>query len=546
MNAVSPSVSAEQIWAEYEKGIAFNEQINLYDTVRVNEDFFIGKQWEGVRANGLPTPVFNFIKRIILFLVASTATDNITMAASPMFAALPAMPSPQGADNTASVQVLCEVINAQFDALFEQNKTGALVRDFTRDAAVRGDACIYSWFDPDAETGQAAKGTIRTQILENTRVIFGNPNLREVEAQPFLIISRRERVEDVCRQAAENGLDPHAVRPDADEVGDRFDALSDGKVTTLTRFWRRDGGIWWAKCVRESMICPERDSGMRRYPIVWLCWDHVSNCYHGQAAVTGLIPNQIFVNKVFAMTMLSLMTTAFPKVVYDRSRVSQWDAGVGKAIPVNGGGVDNVAKTVDPAAVSPQIGQFIDLAVSMTKEFSGATDAALGNVKPENTSAIVALQKASSVPMELVKQDLFQAVEDLGHIWLDQMRAYYGLRYVSLPPSEEEKQRAAQLGFPLQDRPRPVLFDFSILGDVPLSLKLDVGGSAYWSEISQINTLENLLTLGKISTVDFLERMPNGYVSNQEELIETLKAREQAAYEQQAQARQAPADQPVL
>ena len=64
---------------------------------------------------------------------------------------------------------------------------------------------------------------------------------------------------------------------------------------------------------------------------------------------------------------------------------------------------------------------------------------------------------------------------------------------------------------------------------MPLSIKLDVGGSAYWSEIAQINTLDNLLTQGKISVIDYLERVPNGYISDQQQLIETLKEREAAA-----------------
>ena len=51
-------VTAESVWKEYEKGLAFKAQIGLFETVRVNENFFIGKQWEGVASNGLPTPVF--------------------------------------------------------------------------------------------------------------------------------------------------------------------------------------------------------------------------------------------------------------------------------------------------------------------------------------------------------------------------------------------------------------------------------------------------------------------------------------------------------
>jgi len=53
---------AESVWKEYQKGLGFNAQQNLYATVRTNENFFIGRQWEGVEAGGLPTPVFNFLK----------------------------------------------------------------------------------------------------------------------------------------------------------------------------------------------------------------------------------------------------------------------------------------------------------------------------------------------------------------------------------------------------------------------------------------------------------------------------------------------------
>ena len=55
----------EEIQKRYEKAYGFNQQIGLYDTVKVNEDFFIGNQWEGVESNGLPSPAWdddNFVE----------------------------------------------------------------------------------------------------------------------------------------------------------------------------------------------------------------------------------------------------------------------------------------------------------------------------------------------------------------------------------------------------------------------------------------------------------------------------------------------------
>ena len=63
-------------------------------------------------------------------------------------------------------------------------------------------------------------------------------------------------------------------------------------------------------------------------------------------------------NKLWAMSQLSLMTTAFPKVVYDATRVGKWDNRIGAAIGIQGGDVNNVAKIIDPASISPQISQF--------------------------------------------------------------------------------------------------------------------------------------------------------------------------------------------
>lgn len=497
-------LSPERVFRELEKGVAFNHHIDLYETVRANEDFYIGRQWEGVRSNGLPTPVFNFIKRVVMYLVASTATDNVKLSTSPL-------PS-TGKLGTSEMEQLCSIVNHQFEALFEQNKVSRQIRAFMRNAAVDGDGCIYTWFDPEAETGQAAKGVIRMEIMENTRVLFGNPNRAEVQMQPYILLTRRECVSDVQRRAQQMGGRPDLIRADADENRDRFDAMAGDKVTLVTRLWKDSstGTIHAMECTRDAIVRPHWDTHMKYYPLVWMSWDTVQNCYHGQAAVTGLIPNQIFVNKAYAMSMISLMTTAYPKIVYDKTRVGSWNNGVGQAIGVNGGDVSTVAKAIDPATISPQISQFIESAINYTKEFMGATDAALGDVKPDNTSAIIALQKASAVPMELVKQNLFQCLEDLGSIWLDMMRVCYGCRYVQMDANGVEQT---------------MVFDFSNLEAYPLSLKLDVGGSAYWSEITQMQTLDNLLMAGKIDVVDYLERIPNGYIANQQELIEKLKQR---------------------
>ena len=500
-------MTPQKVSKEYEAGLSFNQGIDLYDCVQTNENFFIGKQWEGVKSNGLPTPVFNFLKRVVLFSVANVSTDNLKLHAKrlPSSGQLPA--------NMA--ELLADILNDQFAAIFEYNKMGSCIREFCRNAAVDADGCTYTYWDSGVDTGQPSKGAIRTEVLMNTQVMFGNPNSRDVQSQPYILIERRMLVKDAKRRAKANGSESYLITSDEKESGDpHLDNLGGDKVTVLLRLWRDEdtGTIHGYECTRNAEIRKPWDLGIKLYPITWMNWDYVQDCYHGQAMITGLIPNQIFVNKLFAMSMISLMTLAYPKVVFDKTKVSKWSNRVGAAIAVNGN-VDNVAKIMDPASISPQISQFIDIAIGYTQKFLGASDVALGDTRPDNTSAIIALQRAAATPMELTKQNLLQSIEDLGRIYMEFMSEYYGNRFVEVPgPNGQGKVI--------------VPFDFSILKEIPFTVELDVGASSYWSEIASMQTLDNLLMQGKISTVEYLKRIPAGQITDRETLIAVLEEQE--------------------
>lgn len=513
----------KEINERYEKAYRFKEQIGLYDTVRVNEDFFIGKQWEGVQANGLPTPTFNFLKQVVLFQVSTITSDNLAMQAS----ALPSVSS----YTSAEIEKITEIINHQYAAIIERNRIVTRLREFLRNAAVDGDGCMYFYFDPEVENGQSVKGEIAAEILENTRVCFGNPNCRDVQAQPYIILSRRELVDDVrhlAKQYIEDGVcemgDPQAITPDSEKFQNKYDSYTDDKVTVLTYFYkdRETKTVWCAEATEKGMLRDPYDTGYSLYPLVWLSWDYIHDCYHGQAMITGLIPNQKFINKMFAMVGVSLLTTAFPKVIYDKNRIRSWNGGVGTAVGVNGN-VDNVAKTIDGATVNPQIAQFMELCINKTRSFLGASDVAMGDSRPDNTSAIIALQRAANTPMEMTKQNMYQCVEDMGHIWRDMMAVKYGERKVEVSMSMD-KPGQQPLGMDMPPKTFQVDFDFARLKEFPIAIKQDVGASSYWSEMANMQTLDNLLMNHHITLKQYLDRLPSGYISKKQELIQDIEA----------------------
>jgi hypothetical protein len=61
-----------------------------------------------------------------------------------------------------------------------------------------------------------------------------------------------------------------------------------------------------------------------------------------------------------------------------------------------------------------------------------------------------------------------------------------------------------------------------------------VGESSYWSEIAAIQTLDNLLAQGHIDIIAYLERVPDEYIPQKEELLTQIKQNMQMQAEQQA------------
>lgn len=168
----------EEIQKNYEAAYGFNQQIGLYDQVTVNENFYIGNQWKGVDSGGLPTPTFNMFKRVINFQVSTITSDNLVIRAVPMPSTSPA--------SMKELEQVADIVSHQFAAIVKRNRVVGLNREFLRNAAVTGDGCMHFYFDPDIENGQDVKGEIVAEVIDNLRCMFGNPNCREVQKQPWI------------------------------------------------------------------------------------------------------------------------------------------------------------------------------------------------------------------------------------------------------------------------------------------------------------------------------------------------------------------------
>ena len=294
------------------------------------------------------------------------------------------------------------------------------------------------------------------------------------------------------------------------------------------------------KATRNTVIYENVDTGLSHYPIAWGNWEKQKNQYHGRALVTGLVPNQIFINSMFATAMRHQQLMAFPKTIYNADIISAWTNEVGQAIGVRGlqpgQPISQVAYNLQPAEMSNQIFGLIDKAMAYTKECLGATDAQMGNVKPDNTSALMVLQTNAEVPLENIRSGMYEWIEDIGAIILDFMGTYYGKRPVVVDQEFEEIVQGPG-GIPVIDPMtgqmqtqkfvRKVVkeFDFSQFKHLWLNLRVDVGATTYFSEIAMTQTLDNLRHDGTLDVIQYLERIPDKLIPKKQELIDELKGR---------------------
>lgn len=504
----------EEIWQEYQAGREYNNGIGLYDTVRKNERFYVGDQWQGVNAPDLPKPTLNFLKRVVAYFIAMLISDDISVSFSPI----------GDFDDTA-----CRLMSKEIDRVMERTKQRAKNRDLMRDAAVDGDCCLYLYYDPDEETNDDVKGAICTEIVDNINVYFGNPYLNDAQRQPYILICQRRMVNEVQEEAKKNGEEWESIAPDSDDVQGEND-VSNSLCTVLVKLWKdsKTGTVHCCKTTEKTVVRSKFDTDLRMYPIAYMSWDKKKASYHGQSVITGLIPNQICVNKLYAMAIRSVEMSAFPKTIYDATKIKSWTNRVGEAIAVIGDPTNAVATSFKAQDMSYQVSDIIDRLISHTRDFMGASDAALGNVRPDNTSAIIAVQQASAVPLELQKLAFYQFVEDYVRVMVDIMSANYGTRERELEiPDPETGGYVTTEGY----------FDFSSLRNVNLEMQVDVGAAAYWSELMQVQTLDNLFAAGIISDPElYVTIIPDKYINRKQDLLDGI--RQQKLQAQQAAAMQ--------
>ena len=518
-------IPADRVQTEYSRGQAYNIGLDLYNQVKKNERFYLGDQWSGLKVKSFTPVTLNFLRRVLAYFQSMIVSDDIAVQILPF-------------RKLENRQQLGQIYEKAIERVMERTKLKAMLRESLRDAAVDGDSLIYFYFDPEEPSGQAwALGDIKAELVMNTNVIFANSYSRDLQSQPYLLIIRRRTVRQAQEEAKARGIADwqQITSESADGYIGEDKQQDDTLCTEIVRFWKVHGidgkkHVYVQRVTGKVITEHAKDTGLSLYPAAWWSWVERRNCYHGVSPLTEVIPTQIAVNQLWTAVTRYVQSAAFPKIVYNRNLFPNgFDTNPGKAVAVMGDVREAQTAVIGGVTLPPQIISTIDSLMQKAMEMMGISDSALGNVRPDNQAAIVAVQEAAAAPLALQKLAFYQFVEDCVRVMVDMMRTYYGVRELVVEQDVDDPMTGET-----NKQQIPTMLDFSALDLDVTEINVDIGEASYWSRIMQLQTADNLFAKGFYNKMsDYLKSLPDGLVRNREQMVKEIEHRERMQAAQQ-------------
>ena len=545
----------KDLFNEYEKGVQYKASMGgrgMFEQDKINERFYAGDQWHGAKCGAdRPLVRHNVIRRIGDYKISMIAgaplsvcysaegvpeTTDIKNRAEALRGRARAGETLEqfeeaGQPDAEEIALVMSALNDYFKATAERVRLDDLKHDALKSAYLTGTGILYTYWDPDIRTGlyadegrtKAITGDIACELLDVENVYFGDPSRDDVESQPYIILAQRRSVEELRREAKRSRrpeADIQAIKPDNTEymAGDRADnEPTDSKnCTVLTRLWKewdkegREYKVMAMRAVRGAVIRQPWDLKVRRYPLAKFSWDKRKGSIYGDTELTYLIPNQIAINRMVTASVWAVMVMGMPLMVVNNEVVPQAITNdPGQIIRVNGTGeeVNSAVRYVVPPNFSPNYDNSVNSLISNTMTHAGANDAALGDVNPDNTSAIIALREAAAQPLQPYQNAFYAFMEDVARIWAEFWLILYGRRSLKIT------DRTGTWYLP---------FDGERYRRLALSVRVEVGASPLWSETETIRTLDNLLDRQIITVEQYLQRLPKGVIPDMAGIIKEL------------------------
>ncbi len=457
--------SASELWSKFEQCEKVHTRMGLdEDTARAYR-FYEGDQWYGLESGNEELPVYNFIAPVVKYKTAMVAMNNMCINYNAPF-------------SDESAQRICVSLSDLAMQKWERFKMDSKCWDIVRAAMIGGDSFAYFY-----------NGDGGCQILDRTDVFLGDESIADISGQPYIFIRERKSVSDVKKIATDNGISMQSVAdilPDEDE-----NDLGSDKCTSLLYMELRDGDLYFTRLTKNVIYQPKQViKNLNCYPIASFVCARSRGSARGKGEVNPLVANQIEINRNLVRRLMNAKLTAYSRLVYANDRIVNPKAltEVGTAIEVEGGGISTIKDAVNyltPSSMSPDAKILSDELLSVTKDLSGAGDAALGSIDPTEASgaAIIAVRDQAELPLNEQTAVFRQFVEDIAKIWY-RLMVVYNPNGIELPDGEKVSADELEALEP--------------------GIRIDVSNASPFSKYARNQSVEKLFTMGHITFEEYV------------------------------------------
>lgn len=442
----------------------------LYEQSKQNRRFYKGEQWYGAKCGtDKPLVTNNVVKRIGDYKIAVIGGEKVSVSFSPIGISGISLKEAQKCLESElmngnkrkfarlsdeEIMLASKAVSQYFNNCMHRLHFDDICLSALKNAYISGTGIIYVYWDCNIKTGLFADdkrsmpimGDVCAEVIDIENVDFSDPSNDDVQAQEYIIISSRKTVGELIREARRNGVSREEIeniKPD-NEYCDN-EAFYSEKATVLTKFYKEytADGDFTVKAVRvckNAVIKPEWDTRLKIYPVAKFNWDDENRAY-GDSEITNIIPNQIAINRMLTATVWSVMMMGMPIMLVNGDVVTEpITNSPGQIISFCGNSedFDRTIKYISPPQFSGNIDEITTKLIENTLNAAGATDAALGTIKAQNSSAINAVKEMARLPLSTIKRRYISFIEDIAEIFLQFMLNMYGSRPIAQKSEDGE------------------------------------------------------------------------------------------------------------
>lgn len=535
---------AQDIWAAYENSCSYMSSTGMRAQIQKNIDFYEGRQWPTPTKDtlGMPRPIID---------ITSFTVDNKRANISG---------TPVKITFTSTDSTKAKTLNDYTEYWLRRVKFKNKLKKAVCRAEVDCGSCFHVYYQG---------GKLKLELIDVRNLHVSDPTSDDLQEMDWIIISSRKPISAVKKMADTDANLEDLTEDDDNITGTETIEQEDTKLcTVLTRYFRKDGEVYFEKVTKSTVInkarpiAPKRAEVMKTeaykvisegidamlptseptnevkqreekqvkaelYPVWYWRYREKRGCFYGQSLVETLISDQKAINTSYGILLLGAQIEATGKTfVKDGALRGQQLTNNPLQVVTDYHHSGQGVYKLSPAQLNTAGQLLVDTLIKYVRFTNNVTEINTGEAYGANASgsAIAQLQSLASGTTDTIREDLWEELEEFGLILKQEFGLFF--RGTTRKRFEYSKEIPDEQGV-LQPTKVEGEFDGELYDDEESTL-FDVQVKAIKGTRSSVSgdiqMLEAMLQAQMLTAIEFIEMYPEDALTEKDRLLSVLKA----------------------